>query len=159
MEFATTAQKNCYEKIAPWLKELFGELAVAHDDAPIFGVTIGSAIANVIVMPWSQDDATITVVSNVVSDVELTPDLMQYLLNQNVNMRFGGFGADNNGNIFFQHTIVGSTCDKEELKASVIAVAMTADQYDDEIVARWGGRRALDVLRDLKEMIGSLDVH
>jgi hypothetical protein len=39
---------------------------------------------------------------------------------------------------------VGSTIDKKELEASVIAVLEIADKYDDEIVKRWGGKRALD---------------
>jgi ATP-dependent Clp protease ATP-binding subunit ClpC len=43
--------------------------------------------------------------------------------------------------------LVGSTCDKDELKAQVMAVVLTADEYDDQIVARWGGQRALDRLR------------
>jgi hypothetical protein len=41
---------------------------------------------------------------------------------------------------------VGSTCDREELKALVMAVATTADRLDDEIVAKWGGERAMDKL-------------
>jgi hypothetical protein len=44
----------------------------------------------------------------------------------------------------FSHSIFGSTCDKNELKAAVMAMVVTADFYDDVIVARWGGQRALD---------------
>lgn len=144
MEFKTSAQKACYEKIVPWAKELFGEFAQAREDAPVFGVMAGSAMVQVAVLPWGDDDATITARAYVVSGAELTPDLMHYLLRKNDDVRFGAFGVDNDGDIFFEHTIVGSTCDKEELKASVMAVVLTADKYDDEIVARWGGQRALD---------------
>jgi hypothetical protein len=59
-------------------------------------------------------------------------------------MRFGAFGVDKDGDIIFEHTIVGSTIDKEELKSSVKAVLSVADHYDDDIVSRWGGKRALD---------------
>ena len=51
----------------------------------------------------------------------------------------------------FEHNLIGSTCDKEELKTSVITVVKLADEYDDEIVARWGGQRALD--RWLKKIL------
>ena len=46
--------------------------------------------------------------------------------------------------VTFEQNIVGSSCDKNELKASVMAVVGTADKYDDEIVSRWGGKRSAD---------------
>jgi hypothetical protein len=147
MEFATAAQKACYDKVASWMKELFGELVLMRDDAPVMGVMMGSALATVAVWPWGDDDATITTRAYVVTGAELTPDLMRYLLQKNADMRFGAFGVDKDGDILFEHSIVGSSCDKAELKASVLAVLVTADRYDDEIVARWGGERALDRMR------------
>jgi hypothetical protein len=147
MEFRTAAQKACYDKIASWMKELFGELAVMRDDAPMVGVMMGSALAQVAVWPWGDDDATITTRAYLVTGAELTPDLMRYLLQKNADMRFGAFGVDQDGDILFEHSIVGSSCDKGELKASVLSVLATADKYDDEIVARWGGERMLDRMR------------
>jgi hypothetical protein len=129
------------------MKELFGELVMMRDDAPVMFVMMGSAVAQVAVMPWGDDDATITTRAYVVTGAELTPDLMLYLLQKNEKMRFGAFGVDEDGDILFEHTIVGSSCDKNELKVSVLAVLRTADEYDDEIVARWGGERALDRMR------------
>jgi len=144
MEFRSAAQKACYEKIVPWMKELFGEFVMLRNDAPAMAVVIGSAIAQVGVIPWGNDDATINTRAYVVTGAEATPELMHYLLRETDNMRFGGFGLDSDDDVFFEHAIVGSTCDKPELKASVMAVVVTADQYDDKIVARWGGQRALD---------------
>jgi hypothetical protein len=144
VEFRSAAQKACYEKIVPWMKELFGEFVMLRNDAPAMAVVIGSAIAQVGVIPWGNDDATINTRAYVVTGAEATPELMHYLLRETDNMRFGGFGLDSDDDVFFEHAIVGSTCDKPELKASVMAVVVTADQYDDKIVARWGGQRALD---------------
>jgi hypothetical protein len=144
MEFESEAQKKCYERVLPWFKELFGELAVAHDALPLIGVSMGSAFIQTAVFPWGDDDATITTRSYVVTDVQVTADLMRYLLMENARLRFGAFGLDEDGDIVFEHSIVGSTCDKEEVKASVLAVGMVADKYDDEIRARWGGQRALE---------------
>ena len=144
MEFATEAQKACYERIKPWVHELFGVFAYERPDFPVFGVAVGSAYSTTGVHPWGDDEATICTRAYVVTDVERTPDLMQYLLQQNGLMRFGAFGMDENGDIFFEHTILGSTCDKDELKASIMAVISVADSTDDEIMARWGGRRAID---------------
>jgi len=144
MEFKTASQQACYEKVLPWMKEIFGDFATPREDMPIITVYVGSAIAQVGVFSWGENDATVTSRAYVVTGADLTPDLMKYLLNETADMRFGGFGLDNDGDILFQHAIVGSRADKEELRASVMAVIITADEYDDKIVARWGGQRALD---------------
>ena len=166
MEFRSAAQKACYEKIVPWMKELFGEFVMLRTDAPAMAVVIGSAVAQVGVIPWGNDDATINTRAYAlpetgelyaqlrrslmagsavqVTGAEATSELMHFLLRETDNMRFGGFGLDSDDDVFFEHAIVGSTCDKPELKASVMAVVVTADQYDDKIIARWGGQRALD---------------
>ena len=144
MEFRSAAQKACYEKIVPWMKELFGEFVMLRTDAPAMAVVIGSAVAQVGVIPWGNDDATINTRAYVVTGAEATSELMHFLLRETDNMRFGGFGLDSDDDVFFEHAIVGSTCDKPELKASVMAVVVTADQYDDKIIAGWGGQLALD---------------
>jgi hypothetical protein len=144
MEFQSTAQQEVYEKIRPWMKEIFGEFAMEREDSPAFSLMIGSAYALVNVYPWKKDDASITTRSYVVTGVEMTPELMEYLLTENGTLRFGAFGIDSEKDIFFEHTIVGSTCDKEELRASVMAVVMNTDDYDDKIVAKWGGQTARD---------------
>ena len=107
-------------------------------------ICIGSAFAVLNVYPWKEDDAVVNTRSYVVTGVELTPDLLYYLLRENDDMRFGAFGIDEDNDIYFEYAIVGSTCDKPELKAAVGAVAATADEYDDLIVERWGGARAVD---------------
>lgn len=144
MEFKTAAQKNIYEKVQPWMKELFGTFVSERKDEPFFGISVGSAFVSVGVLPWGEDDATITTRCFVITGAEMTPELMHFLLRENDQMRFGAFGLDGVDDIFFEHTIVGSTCDKEELKSSILAVVYTSDQYDDQIMQRWGGQRATD---------------
>lgn len=74
----------------------------------------------------------------------MTPDLMRYLLRENLDIVFGAFGVDDDGDIAFEHTIPAATIDKEELRASVMAVVFIADRYDEEITSGWGGLRATD---------------
>ncbi len=145
MNFDTEAQKDCFDRIVPWVKELFGQFAVPHDEQPAIAVIIGSTVAQVAVHAWGGDDASITTRAWVVRDLDVVPELMSYLLHENDRMRFGAFGLDSDNDVFFEHTIVGSTCDMEEIRSSVTAVATTADRYDDELVARYGGRRGLDL--------------
>lgn len=147
MEFETQAQKECYDRVLPWVTQLFGGAVLRKADVPVLGVMHGSAFAQIGVFPWSEDDAIITTRAYVVTGADLTPELMRFLLIENAGMRFGAFGIDDDGDIIFEHSIVGSTCDQKELEASVIHVARTADEYDDRIVKRWGGERALDQIR------------
>ncbi|MEM2889785.1 MAG: YbjN domain-containing protein [Candidatus Hadarchaeum sp.] len=147
MNFETPAQKAIFEKVGTWMKELFGEQAMARQDAPAYGIVVGSSLTQVFVIPWGDDDATIETMSYVVTGPELSPELLRFLLEKNFNMRFGAFSLDGDGDIVFSYGIVGSTSDKEELKASIFAVAKTADEFDDQIVSRFGGKRAIDMMK------------
>lgn len=149
MQFQTSAQEACYDKIALWIKELFGKFPCARQDIPGLGLFMGSALVEVLVFPW-RDDAIINTRSYVVTGIELSPELLRFLLEENTKMLFGAFGIDGNGDIVFEHTIVGSTCDKKELQASVNAVLEVADEYDDKIVEKWGGQRALDRMQAVR---------
>ncbi|MBN1192729.1 MAG: YbjN domain-containing protein [Coriobacteriia bacterium] len=144
MEFSTEAQKATYERVKQLMSELFGEQIVVEENAPIVGLRAGSAIVRVATLPWGDDDAVVNVFSWVVFDAEPTPELMSFLLHENRDMRFGAFGLDKDDDIVFEHTIVGSTLDKEELRASVYGVMSVSDSLDEEIVSRFGGRRPVD---------------
>lgn len=144
LEFKSDAHKAIYEKAGQHIKELFGEFAGTRTDFPAYFLRMGSALVHASVYPWGDNDAIIAVRSYVVTGTEKTPELLEYLLRQNDGMRFGAFCLDADGDIAFEHSIVGSTCSKEELRASIMAVISTADQFDDQIVSRWGGKRATD---------------
>ncbi|PSN18260.1 hypothetical protein C7271_13490 [filamentous cyanobacterium CCP5] len=144
MEFKSAAQKDCYERVAPWIHELFGEGVVAFDDEPLFIVNLGSAVASTRILDWSNGEALIRTRAYVVTDIEPTAELSYYLLRENDGIYFGRFAYDAENDIVFEHSLVGSSCDLIELRHSVNTVIRIADDYDDEIVARWGGKRALD---------------
>ena len=126
------------------MKDLFGEMCHVDAERPVFRVAKGSAAASIVVVPWSDDDAVINVRSYVVTGAETTPELMRFLLTQNDKFRFGAFGLDSDGDIFVEHTIVGSGADRNELRASILAILVIADEFDDQIQERWGGLRAID---------------
>ncbi|MCJ7725993.1 MAG: YbjN domain-containing protein [Acidimicrobiia bacterium] len=147
MDFQTDAQRKTYEKVAVWMKELFGEGFQAMPGRPVFIVPVGSSVTQIAVQPWGTDDAVIAGMAWVVQGVEITKDLLLYLLRTNMKFRFGGYGLDDDDDIFFSYSIVGSTADKEEVKALTLAVAGTADREDDQIVAKWGGMTAIDKMK------------
>ena len=45
----------------------------------------------------------------------------------------------------FKRSILGGSVSEAELRETVRYVMLIADQYDDRIQARWGGKRAIDV--------------
>lgn len=137
-----THQKTL-DKVSTWIQEQFSHVPHERLDEPGFGLFMGSAWVEVRVQPW-KEDTIINVSSNVVSGAKVDLDLLQFLLQENDELVFGAFSMDGSGTIRFQHTIVGSTCDREELQASVEAVLEVSDDYDDRIVEKWGGERELD---------------
>ena len=107
-------------------------------------MAVGSAVAQVSIEPFGEDDSLICTRAYVASGVERTYELYEFLLQENHRAMIGGFGLDPRGNVFYQHSILGNTCDEPELRSSVLAVVLLADKYDDEVVQRWGGKRAVD---------------
>jgi len=147
MEFQSAAQQVCYENTSAWLKEIFGEFVSYYLELPNFAIVQGSALAEIAVRPWlgnPEVEAVIYVFSWVVTGADPRPDLLDFLLKENHKIPFGAFGLNDQGDIFLGHTIVGTTCDKAELRMSVLSVANLADDYDDRIVSRWGGETARD---------------
>jgi hypothetical protein len=78
----------------------------------------------------------------VVTEIRPTPELYEYLLRLNADEEFGAFALHSDNDIIFSHTIIGDTLDPGELRATVEAIAKGADDYDDQIVERFGGLRA-----------------
>ncbi len=52
-----------------------------------------------------------------------------------------------NNDVFYSHAFLGRKLDPDQLIASLDVVAMVADEYDDRIVSKYGGERAVDRLR------------
>ena len=101
LQFQTTAQEACYEKVVTWMQEIFEKCPGARQDVPGVGLFIGSALIEVLVFPWDEDDAIINTRSYVVVGAELKPDLMRYLLEENAKMIFGAFGISPDSEILF----------------------------------------------------------
>lgn len=144
VEFENDAQKEAFGKVSKWIREIYGEIARQRSEGAVFLIPKGSTFANVAVFPWGDNEAIVRTSAIVVKGASMTPELMKFLLTKNHGAIYGGFGIDDDGDIWFTHTIYGSTLDKEELRHSVMAVLYTADKLDDEIISRWGGTRALD---------------
>jgi len=144
VDFYNQIHAEAYAHVKQLMTELYGEMFATIEDAPRFTVREGSTVADVLVMPWGDERAVVGVRAWVIMGAELTPELMKYLLLENNQFVLGGFGIDDEDDIFFAHSLLANDLDKAELRATISAVKGTADRYDDEIQKRWGGQRMAD---------------
>src|ERR1051325_973690 len=124
MEFKSDAHKRAYEKTRTYLHTLFGEVNVKCKD-DTFALQEGSTFVYVRTFPIGDRKSGVEVFSYVVIDVNITEELMRYLLTYNLRLMFGGFGLSiddsGKGAIVLTHTILGEGMDRTELYASVSA--------------------------------------
>ena len=149
MEFKTEAHERAHEKTRGYLHTLFGEVNVkVMDDT--FVLQEGSTFVYVRVFPIGDKKSGVEIFAYVVVDVDVTEQLMRYLLTYNLRLILGGFGLargeGDKGSVLLTHTILGNSMEREELYGSVSAIARVADDLDEQIVSAFGGRTALDKL-------------
>jgi hypothetical protein len=127
------------EAIEAKLTELVGTYAVDPNGSYV----IGLESARVFVVPsWLEDGTTVARVFAITNlDVPVTAELTSYLLSKNLEFVIGAFAIDvENGAVWFNHNLMADHMSPDELEMTLGAVAQTADDYDDEIKGRFGGR-------------------
>ncbi|HXG65030.1 MAG TPA: hypothetical protein VNO70_07970 [Blastocatellia bacterium] len=149
MEFKNEAHKRAFEKTRDYLRHIFGEVNVRVLDG-IFMMQEGTTFVYVRAFPISEKNAGVEVFSYVVVDVDVTADLMRFLLTYNLKLVLGAFGLtvgeNGKGSVLLTHTLLGDHMQPEELYATVSAIARVADDLDTQIVAAFGGKTALGKL-------------
>jgi len=154
MEFKTVAHQKAHERTRGYLHELFGEVNIkAMDDTLV--LQEGSTFVYVRAFPIGEKRSGVEVFAYVVIDVEVTEQLMRYLLTYNLRLILGAFGLaraeGDKGTVLLTHTILGDSMNRDELYGSVSAIARVADDLDDEIVRAFGGKTALGKLMSGKK--------
>ena len=146
MSWENLVQKETHGKLREYLSELFEE-PVEDAETAHFYVRYGSTILEISVEPQGEDEAIIMVMAYCAQGVKPHPDLLLGLLELNQILPFGAFslvGED----VFFSHALFGSSLQRSNLLGAITAVASVSDDYDDRIVAKYGGQTALDRIRD-----------
>src|SRR3989449_9424479 len=143
--FHTRCQEEVYRQVKSNLDELVDE---HFDDAEHcdFYLKYGSTVLEISIHPYQEDDAVIEILAFCVQGVEPSFEMMQELLRLNSEVALGAFsmlGKD----IFFSHSFLGRRLRPEQLIASLDSVATISDEYDEKLVATYGGETAIDCLR------------
>ena len=93
-------------------------------------------------------DALLNVRCYPVRDVERPDaDLGEYLARLNADQLFGGFSIDEDSDVCFDYSMLGSAVTAEAVHLAVEVVARASTMYAQEIISRWGGVTSLDKLR------------
>jgi hypothetical protein len=83
--------------------------------------------------------------------VKTTPELFKWVATEGQDFDFGAFRViidpenSKNCNVQFQYRLAGDTLDPGELKNALAAVAFVADAQDDQLQAKFGGKRSSDL--------------
>lgn len=143
--FHTTCQEEVYRQVKSYLDELVDE---HYDDAEHcdFYVKYGTTVLEISIDPHEEDDAVIEVLAFCVQGIEPTFELMRELLRFNSEVPVGAFSMVGN-DIFYSHAFLGRRMPAEQFITSLDAVAAISDEYDDRLVAKYGGETALECLR------------
>jgi hypothetical protein len=146
METTNAIHQQTHDRVAEYLDELFED--PYHDPGNgHFYVRYGTTVLEIAVEPYGPEEAMVSVMSYCVQGVRVEQDLLLGLLELNHHLPFGAFslvGRD----IFLSHSLFGSTLERANLLGAIAAVANVSDEYDDRIVAKYGGQTALDRIRD-----------
>ena len=144
--FEHAIQEETFRKVKEYLGELFEE--PYHDpENDHFYVRYGTTVLEISVEPYGPEEAMVTIMSYCVQDVEVEDDLLLGLLELNHQLLCGSFSVVGN-DIFFAHSLFGSSLEPRDLLRAITSVATLADDYDDRIVARYGGQTALEKIQD-----------
>ncbi len=141
MQFENENQASTYRDVEVYLGELFDQ--DFHSEDGHFYVQYGSTVIEISVEPYGPEEVMVMVMAYCVQGVTVDEDLALGLLELNHTLPFGAFslvGTD----IFFSYAIFGRTLERSNLLNAIAAVANVSDDYDDRIVAKYGGERALD---------------
>jgi hypothetical protein len=124
------------------LEEDFPGHEVDEDD---FIVQRGSA--RVFIRPIEQEGRTfVRIVSVTNVGVKVDGELTRFLATENADLAFGKFSLNEDGPyVLFGHNLLGDFLNRRELAVAVGAIGETADEYDDRIKARFGGRRFMEL--------------
>ena len=144
-QFHTQCQEEVYRQVKSHLDELVEE---HFDDAEHcdFYLKYGSTVLEIVIEPYEEDDAIVEVLAFCVQGVEPSFELTQELLRLNSEVLLGAFSMVGN-DVFFSHSFLGRRLRPEQLMASLEVVATISDEYDEQIVERFGGETAIERMR------------
>ena len=148
------------DKVTRFAKEVFnvvmidddGDLVIPYESTKIFIRTFEREVAAENEEFWNENQLSRTAVyvwAPTIFDVKPSNELYKWVATEGTDFFYGHckvspFGENGNVQVIFEITLAGDTIDPGELKQALLAVAMTADDLDDQLKAKFGGKRVED---------------
>lgn len=148
------------DKVTRFAKEVFnvvmidddGDLVIPYESTKIFIRVFEREVSKEMEEFWSENQLSRTAVyvwAPTIYDVKPSNDLYKWVATEGADFFYGhckvsAFGDKGNVQVIFEITLPGDTIDPGELKQALVAVAMTADDLDDELQKKFGGKRVDD---------------
>ena len=145
MNFENIVHKEVFENVHSWLKNTSFDFTV-NVDATVFTVQFGTTGIFISIHSVREEEAYIHFYALVTKESRVDADLMEYLIRANNNFFCGAFSLDKENSIWLQYSVLGSSCNRDEFANAISAVSVIADEYDVEIIKRWGGTTGKAVL-------------
>lgn len=134
------------DKIQRILTDKLGSVKIDRDGDIV--LENDSAIGFVSVRELGPDTTVVKVASPVLRDVELTPALYEWVATEGQNRLFAHyrvvFPKNGAAMLMLEHDLLGDSLDPDELLFAVFSVMTGANDSDEELQSRFGGRRAAD---------------
>jgi len=123
------------------------ELAPEQSSDGLYLFKYGSTV--VMISLFAEEEQTFCRFASIMlKDFEPTLELLHRLLRLNTEVLFGSFLLFEDNTLSFSATILGNNIDFPEFEMSLRYVAKVSDDYDDQLQALGGGKRAQDVLSE-----------
>ena len=127
------------EQIEAWLEQRLGGWSCDADGD--YHVTCDSARVFICPRTWVDDRSIVRIFSITNVDVPPSAALTRWLATESFHLTFGHFAYDERERtVWLLHNLLGDYLDEDELVTAVGMVATTANDHDDRIKARFGGR-------------------
>lgn len=133
-------------RVQRYLTDEFGPITI--DGEGDFSVQHESTRAFARVLEWGEN-TVVSVFAPILFDVQASPALYEYVALKGSDFIFGHIDlfqeSDGTLALHFRNTLLGDFLDPDELVSTVVGVAVTANQLDDELQGRFGGKRLIDL--------------
>ena len=134
------------EKVQRTLTSKLGSVRIDSDGE--FVLENESALGFVRVFEWGDGQTVVKVWSPLLREVAMTADLYKWVATEGQNYYFGHARVisqdGQSGMIVWEHDLLGDYLDEEELMAAVYGVAGTANEIDDDLKSKFGGKLGSD---------------
>jgi len=133
------------ERVKAYLAEM--ALSPEQSEDGLYLFKYGSTVVMISLFEEGEDTFC-RFASIMLKDFESSLELLHRILRLNTEVLFGSFLLFEDNTLSFSATLLGNHLDFDEFEKTLRYVAKVSDDYDDELQALGGGKRAEDVLRE-----------